>query len=1787
MNQSHSEPKSAESRESGIVDTASFNTPYAHSDNSAQVGQIAMSVSMHNSFSGELGSENAYHAREDYEIINQLAPHVYEYDDDSSVSSSYTEVSAELTYDEEMAMYRAIEHRNLLRDIRNFFRAEWIDPVRIYSESCMLNDIGLPYEIATRVLEYYTYSPELGFYVTFDMKLREVCHQIRARDFVLTVPASHHHRYVRQFLESEFDDTVSDVFPQYVVWKKRFDSEYEREIERIRKGLDFQDFSSNLESMKEVVEKIKNVNTVPIPEEFYYHLEGACLLAAGLMTSANIPCAVAHICEFARAASGESVAELARKHLTALSWSEQSGGDDWLTLLRNARSNWKLVLNNPHFTNLQNVLSTMVSLGLCQSSDVEFTICGVNMFTARARKQQSTAVDLVDAILTTVVAFVEGGFECFRQRSFRPMLYGDTELTSLEEQCVRCERLFEFAKTGDVHNAEDGMTEAEYFKLLLDTIERLKETRHTAKSLMAQKMISMKLEKLQKQKVQYERICNKAGLRVAPWSFLIYGNSGVGKSSIANILMIASLKANGFPAEDVYLITNNEHDKYDSSLKSYCTGIFFDDMCNTKLEYMQTAPAANIIQTINNVRAYGNMAEADEKGKVLKEPKVVSTTTNVKNLKSTEQSECPLSIERRNAYIVTVSVKDKFAVNGMLNQEKVRKYYCEECNLENIPVVPDLWNLTVEEAIGVPNPTPGRPDLVTYEPICFEGRPMVDVDIRTLLRYNRDASKVHFANQKMLVDNQTNLSEKMDWCSDCRMPGNFCECCDDFSDALECQFGSLISTFAVNAYMQRRKRVSTLWSQFGSVIESKTLSAMEKRLEYLESSPYFQWTNYVPKQWLENEVLQQAILYTNADQLRDSIRSRYVLYAVLLIYAVFTFMLTCRVPVKFLHGCLTFYCLLRFSQVTEIEKARLYARINHENGSLNVTFRKYRDASVSYLTGGCIALGTIYALSCIWKHIRLVELQPQGNLSPTSIREVEERDEEAEIEQTIAKEQGWDQVYVAPLPCSEKSKTATTEQLVSKVYTNQTQFVWINERGKPCGCDLMFMESNIAVLPQHIWKEHEMTVKISRGTKRIQTFEAILSRDHSKDIPGTDLCLVYVPNAGDWADLRDYLPHAMYNVGRNVPARFVYKEMRFAKPEKKECDTVLSYQDIHINRTTKYYGAKYELAFNTFSGLCMGSLISNTQQAMILGFHTAGIGKTPSGAMSGLLRSQYETARAQLGAIPGVCLAASTGTMQPQMYGKPIFTGGTIHEKSPVNDLPDNAHLNIYGSCTGRATYKSSVVETPIADTVSSICGVEKLFGKPKFHLGNAWEKSLLVSCHPSIGVEPSLLVKAVVDYTEHMIERTHKIPELAEFVRPLTRMENLCGIDGLRFIDKINPHSAIGYPLSGAKEPYISRLDPEDFPGISCPAELDDRFWQEADRMEIEYKQGRRCHVPFKACLKDEPTKLTKDKVRVFQASPIALQLVVRKYFLPIVRLLSLFPLDSECGVGINTMGPEFSELVEHMRKFGADRILAGDYSKYDLRMAAQLILAAFDVLISIARSYGYSEEAIVIMRGIATDIAYPVMAYNGDLLQHFGSNPSGQNLTVYINSIVNSLLLRCAFFHILPEHKHVSFREVAAMMTYGDDVKGSIKQGYDEFNHISYAAFLADRDMIFTMPDKESTPTEYMRDEDADFLKRKNVYSEDLNQWMGALDETSIFKSLTSILKSKAISPMEQSMQNIDGALREWFAYGREHYEMRREQMKQVAKQHGISGGCAMLSKDYDDCLEMYRERYGLGNP
>jgi len=188
--------------------------------------------------------------------------------------------------------------------------------------------------------------------------------------------------------------------------------------------------------------------------------------------------------------------------------------------------------------------------------------------------------------------------------------------------------------------------------------------------------------------------------------------------------------------------------------------------------------------------------------------------------------------------------------------------------------------------------------------------------------------------------------------------------------------------------------------------------------------------------------------------------------------------------------------------------------------------------------------------------------------------------------------------------------------------------------------------------------------------------------------------------------------------------------------------------------------------------------------------------------------------------------------------------------------------------------------------------------------------------------------------------------------------------------------------------------------------------------------------------------------------------------------------------------------------------------------------------------------------------------------------------------------LLHRICFFEIYPIEsmsrigrelslgRDATYRDIVATMTYGDDAKGSVRPGFDLFNHISMANILKENDMVFTMPDKTSTPTHYMSRYEADFLKRRDRYEEELGLFVGCLDEDSIFKSLHSILKPTAVTPEEVCAQNIDGALREFFFHGREVFEHRRQQMKQIAEEANLY--CLTLDQDFDDRVQAFKEKY-----
>jgi hypothetical protein len=567
---------------------------------------------------------------------------------------------------------------------------------------------------------------------------------------------------------------------------------------------------------------------------------------------------------------------------------------------------------------------------------------------------------------------------------------------------------------------------------------------------------------------------------------------------------------------------------------------------------------------------------------------------------------------------------------------------------------------------------------------------------------------------------------------------------------------------------------------------------------------------------------------------------------------------------------------------------------------------------------------------------------------------------------------------------------------------------------------------------------------------------------------------------------------------------------------------------------------------------------------------------------------QIETGLASLSCRDGIVHTASSGTLHPHMgdlpthlFGKQVLQTDEIHKKSATRFLDEGAFIEIYGSTGVRASPASRVVETKISDHVAEVTGVPQQWGPPKLKAKGIYpyQATLVHSALPSLPIG-GIIQRAVKCYKRVASVAKERTPGLFEEAKPLSRVQTVSGIAGKKFIDAMNYNTAPGFPLTGSKKPLLVELDPEDYPDIGKPMTFIPEVWDEFEKSIESLRKGERINAIWKSSLKDEVTKSTKDKVRVFQGAPLTLQLIVRMYFLPLVRIVQFHPSAFECAVGLNAEGPDWDKLWKHTMQYGEDRVLAGDYSKYDARMPAQCTIAAFDCLINIARLCpGYSVEDIRLMEQVVAEMVYPILNWNGDLIQLFGTNPSGQNLTVIINSFVNSLLLRSCFYTLYPEK---DFKEHVAAITYGDDVVSTVSEDCTNFNFFTFAEFLSKSDMKFTMPDKESEPQKYLTSETVDFLKRKSVFNPDLGLFVGCLSEDSIFKRLHCHLVSKELDHELHSAVNIDSSLHDWFLYGREKYNLRQQQMRDVATRAGIAQLCTGLDKSYEYRVAMYRNKY-----
>jgi hypothetical protein len=566
-----------------------------------------------------------------------------------------------------------------------------------------------------------------------------------------------------------------------------------------------------------------------------------------------------------------------------------------------------------------------------------------------------------------------------------------------------------------------------------------------------------------------------------------------------------------------------------------------------------------------------------------------------------------------------------------------------------------------------------------------------------------------------------------------------------------------------------------------------------------------------------------------------------------------------------------------------------------------------------------------------------------------------------------------------------------------------------------------------------------------------------------------------------------------------------------------------------------------QLDEETAEGHCGSMLIHLTPRGPIINaFHLLGRGTT-AGYLSVRVSSIVSLIKRSDEMLGEMKLC---GGGEPMLNtGKSNFVLGDLHPKSVLRYC-ESGTAQIYGGLKGfRPAPKSKVRKTPQCAIVCDHFKYDIGHGPPVMNGWKPWRNNLVDMISPSILHSRSELHTVAKSFLEDI--RSGLPDKWRTKLHVLTNKAIVNGLPSVKFIDSINRTSSMGHPWNTTKKNFLIPAVDDNYPdGVDFPSEI----WDRVNVMECTYINGERNFPVFTEHLKDEAVsyaKIEQEKTRAFSGAPVDMVLLVRKYFLSFVRLLQMHSFVFEAAPGVNPTSCEWSAFYAYLTQHGLDRMIAGDYSKYDKKMIADLILEAFWIIIEMHREAGWSEESLRVMWGIATDIAFPLINFNGDLIEFFGTNPSGHPLTVIINSLVNSIYMRWMYLRLNPDRECHTFKENVALMTYGDDNIMGVSEETPWFNHTAVQEELANFNIVYTMADKESVSVPYIHIDDCEFLKRKWRYDETLGHFACPLNINSILKSLTVWLPSSSICAEEQFVNIVTSANMEFFFHGKGVFE------------------------------------------
>lgn len=1410
----------------------------------------------------------------------------------------------------------------------------------------------------------------------------------------------------------------------------------------------------------------------------------------------------------------------------------------------------------------------VLSMGLLDNIHIDFESMNFSKMEAAAVKAtHRPGVDMVHCMLDTVCFVCERGLIYFRSGDATTLMHSGH---SYEDWVVKANKLLRSSKI--MSNPEPhGINKFSFLSDVKDLIEKGDAVVKFGTGLdKSEKMYVQKILNDLKM-LEVEEISRKSAQmpRKDPFAVLLHGSSNICKSQLKQILFYHYGKIFGLPTTMDYMYTRCPTDEYWSGFNSTQWCIVMDDIAFLKPNKEVDPTLKEMLQVKNSVPYTPPQAALEDKGRTPVRAELLIGTTNTKHLNLYAYFACPFAIARRMSYVISAKVKPDYTKLGFM------------ADSQKIPITEDgeymnIW--TFEVSIPVPQSEVEIDSQQTKYVVKWKFE-----DINDLLVWYIETAKEHEIAQNKALRADKTMSE-VELCMDCYRVKGRCQCFQQQADdtpapepviilPLEPSIEEIINVAACTPTLKAK----LYFVQHAIMGEVNVIPGLEDFGDALDAIGNC------------NRWLMMLCLYLCGCSLWFFPKTSLVLSSILICAFLMHRYVWVVIHLYYsLFGGIMWKFKLAYSICgNSLDSYRLI--MNYAGHKIQRQFTSKNLMALAAFISAPIFVSTLWKL---YKHkIATDNFEDEKVTTFQSVSGTVDRPRSSTLlSKRKPKEQMSAQVNFGIVPAPHEVEKVPFYFHDPYINTG-VEISAASKCAKPCSLDELVARNTARVeirvpgrdtvarstavnIKGNIWMINKHAFKADNGS--IDFIFDSVEQNVSRNIRGitfdkhdvihmshTDLAFIEIRAIPPGNDLTKYFP-------LDDPVKGCYKG-KYVKIDAAGLRSLHKIVNISGNNKCPVFGVPGyfgRVEVDSANGDCGSLCVADVGGGQVLlGTHT-------SGNASGLVFFQH---------ISQKMLQTILSIYKPQVdCGKlPLACGDIertlidVHFKSPIRYMPSGT-ATVYGSFEGwRPNHHSKVGKTYIHESAINH-GFKHLCAKPDMSW-RPWNRALTDMVSPVQIFHPSTLLECEDAFFDDIVSGLgDKIQQLEIYTQDVA----LNGADGVTYVDRINISTSAGAPFNKSKKFFITLDDSNKI--IS----LDDRIQERVGQIEACYDSGKRFHPIFKEHLKDQAVTFQKavdGKTRAMSGSEFAWMIVMRRYLLSHVRLIQNNPYVFEAMPGIVAQSTQWDKLHKYLIKFGEHKIVAGDYAKFDKKMAAPFILSAFNILERMARKAGWSEEDLRYISCMSFDTAFPCIDFNGDLIEVQG-NPSGHPLTVIINCIVNSLYMRYAF-KLVSGKKLKHFRRYVNLATYGDDNIMGVSDDCPLFNHTRIAMAMKFIGVEYTMADKTSESIPYIHINDTTFLKRKFIFDEDLGCVIAPLDHESIDNMMTMCVANGALAPEAHSICIIETALREYFWYGKIKFNSMFEVMKGIVEECSLQDWVRPSTfPTYDSLSSEFKERSSL---